>query len=55
MVTSIVSLQVYWIKVSLETAQQDIHNKFGSIDILVNGLVETHLQQRQKVEKMEGN
>jgi NAD(P)-dependent dehydrogenase (short-subunit alcohol dehydrogenase family) len=41
-------------KVSLETAQQDIHNKFGSIDILVNGAGGNSPAATTKVEKMEG-
>jgi NAD(P)-dependent dehydrogenase (short-subunit alcohol dehydrogenase family) len=41
-------------KVSLETAQQDIHNKFGFIDILVNGAGGNSPAATTKVEKMEG-
>ena len=41
-------------KVSLETALRDIHDKFGTIDILVNGAGGNSPAATTKVEKMEG-
>ena len=41
-------------KVSLETALRDIHDKFGMIDILVNGAGGNSPAATTKVEKMEG-
>ena len=41
-------------KVSLEAAKKDIHDKFGPIDILVNGAGGNSPAATTKVEKMEG-
>ena len=42
-------------KVSLETAKNEIHDKFGLIDILVNGAGGNSPDATTKVEKMEGS
>lgn len=42
-------------KASLEAAQKDIHDKFGLIDILVNGAGGNSPAATTKIEKMEGN
>src|SRR5450759_2159473 len=41
-------------KASLEAAKKDIHDKFGTIDILVNGAGGNSPAATTKVEKMEG-
>lgn len=42
-------------KASLEVARKDIHDKFGLIDILVNGAGGNSPAATTKIEKMEGN
>jgi len=42
-------------KASLEAARKEIHEKFGEIDILVNGAEGNSPSATTKVEKMEGN
>jgi len=42
-------------KASLEAARKEIHEKFGEIDILVNGAGGNSPSATTKVEKMEGN
>jgi len=41
-------------KTSLETAKKEIHEKFGSIDILINGAGGNSPEATTKLEKMDG-
>ena len=45
---------MFWIKVSLEEAKKEIHEKFGTIDILINGAGGNSPAATTKVEKMDG-